>query len=495
MYLSFYGLSREPFHITPDPEFLFMSPSHKEAFAALVYGVEQRKGFICLIGEVGTGKTTILRAYLKEIFEGATTYPIYLFNPALTFESLLSTILGEMGVEVKERIPAEELLKCLHKTLIKEYKCNRNVVLLIDEAQNMPNATLESLRMLSNLETTTDKLIQIVLVGQPELDRKLRRFSLRQLRARIAVQARIRPLTPTESRTYIRHRLAQAGSSDVNLFTPTAVRAIIKYAKGNPRAINILCDNALVTGYGSGRRPITRRKVNEVIDDLKGKSPTSPLRRILATLALFLAIGIFIALSVQIVAKDLVLPLVDASLVNTLPRKARDTEASTRAWPQKTDVKSVEALKEPQEMTPAVPSPPARRASETIPEPQAILSSVPEPPPARGTTETVPTPQEIPPGTAALPPTSSADAPRPVQATRVVLKGDHLVGLITGVYGRCDNDLIALVKRHNPSIQNPDLLSIGDVLIFPKTDASPPVAGTTSSASNSGSPANRNPQQ
>lgn len=268
MYLEYYGFEREPFHITPDPEFLFLSPSHKEAFATVVYGVEQRKGFVALTGEVGTGKTTILRAYLKRI-ERSPIRPIYLFNPDLTFDELLRLILREMGEEAKGE-PVQNMLDRLQWLLVEAYKENHNVVLIIDEAQNMPVETLEKLRMLSNLETTKDKLIQIVLVGQSELQEKLELHDLRQLRQRIAVRAIIRALTPAQSFEYIRYRLTQAGCLRESVFSKAALRVIVRRAKGNPRLLNILCDNSLIAGFGALEQSVSAKIVREVARDVFG---------------------------------------------------------------------------------------------------------------------------------------------------------------------------------------------------------------------------------
>ena len=170
MYLTFYNLKKQPFHITPDPEFLYLSPSHKEALAAIVYGIEERKGFVAIIGAVGVGKTTILRSYLEKA-EKNRLKVIYVFNSKLTFEGLLRTIFQEMGLQMETNDPME-MINRLYGVLIEEYRQGNTVVLIVDEAQNMPVDTLESLRMISNLETSKDKLIQIVLAGQPQLAEK-----------------------------------------------------------------------------------------------------------------------------------------------------------------------------------------------------------------------------------------------------------------------------------------------------------------------------------
>jgi general secretion pathway protein A len=217
MYNAFYELQREPFHVTPDPEFLFPSPAHKEALAAIIYGIEQRKGFVAITGEVGVGKTTILRSYL-DFADRQNLKLIYVYNSNLTFDELITTLLDEL--DIPERPPSTfQAVTRLHEALIEVYRKNQTVVLIIDEAQNMPVETLESLRMLSNLETVTEKLIQIMLIGQPEFDELLQQHRLRQLRQRIAIHARIGPLNIEDSMAYLEHRLAKVSLGSKPVFT------------------------------------------------------------------------------------------------------------------------------------------------------------------------------------------------------------------------------------------------------------------------------------
>jgi len=307
VYLGYYGLDTTPFHITPDPEFFFLSPGHKEAFAAVIYGVEKRKGFVVLTGEVGTGKTTTLRACLERLKQ-ADVNTVFLFNPDLSFNELLQQLLEELGTEgLQDRLEemqaeaendsSARMLRWLHLAVIQDYRQNRNVALIIDEAQNMPDDTLEKLRMLSNLESTKDKLLQIVLVGQPELDRKLRQHKLRQFRQRVAVRATIAPLSRGQARAYIRHRIVKAGGNPADLFSRGALNAIVRAGKGIPRTLNILCDNALVAGYGSQRKPVTAAIVEEVAADLNGRSKRTSLRRAAAfAAALVTGAGLLAAL-------------------------------------------------------------------------------------------------------------------------------------------------------------------------------------------------------
>jgi general secretion pathway protein A len=298
MYLNFYNLKKEPFHITPDPEFLYLSPSHKEAMAAIIYGIEQKKGFVTIIGAVGVGKTTILRYYLDTV-DRKNLKIIYVFNSRLTFEGLLKTIFEELDLPI-ETADTTEMVNKLYRVLIEEYKQGNTVLLVIDEAQNMPIETLEDLRMLSNLETTKDKLIQIVLIGQPEFEESLNNSRLRQLRQRIAIRSNILPLTSVESLEYIMHRVLKAGGYSNAIFTKQALGEIVNKAQGIPRVINILGDNALINGFGYQQKPVDVKIVREVIADVDGKtkqpSPGSRWTMAIGLPALGLAVGIILAI-------------------------------------------------------------------------------------------------------------------------------------------------------------------------------------------------------
>ena len=323
MYLSFYRLKKQPFHITPDPEFLYLSPSHKEALAAIIYGIEEKKGFVAIIGDVGTGKTTILRSYLEGKKDRSLKI-IYIFNAKMSFEGLLKTIYRELNLPI-ENGDTVEMVNGLYEVLIEEYKRGNTVVLVVDEAQNMPVDTLESLRMISNLETSQDKLMQIVLVGQPEFEKALNTDRLRQLKQRLAVRATILPLTKDESLDYIKFRLQKAGAPSSAVFTAPALKEIAKWAKGVPRVINVLCDNALVTGLGYARKPVTKKIVKEIIRDSEGWSlivrRRLPLAAALALLLVLVGIASFLPLGR--IALDRVAPQVRhekaLTAVNTRP--------------------------------------------------------------------------------------------------------------------------------------------------------------------------------
>jgi len=271
MYLSFYGLREVPFGPTPDPRFLFQSTRHREALAQLVYGVTERKGFIVLTGEIGTGKTTLLRTLLGRL--EADTPVAYVHNSALPIEGLLEYVLEDWGVKSTAANQAQRLVE-LNEFLIAQHRKGNSPVLVIDEAQNLSVETLEAVRLLSNFETTQQKLIQILLVGQPELRDTLSRPELRQLKQRIGLRCHIGPLSAGETRAYIRHRLRIAGASDVGLFTDAAVQRIAEYSRGVPRVINIVCDHCLLSGYADSKRRIEARAVDEAIEYLEdGERP------------------------------------------------------------------------------------------------------------------------------------------------------------------------------------------------------------------------------
>lgn len=268
MYLEHFGFNREPFHITPDPDFLFLTPSHKEALASIEYGVEKRKGFIAVTGEVGLGKTTIIRTFLQQR-DRDKVKAIVVLNLNITFRAMLKTIYRGLGIDVISD-NVSDLVSRLQTILVEEYIRGNNVVLVMDEAQNIPLEILEKLRMLSNIETSREKLIQVLMIGQPEFEATLNRKELRQLRQRVAVRATLEPLSRREAHAYIRHRLDRSLiSPETDIFDKGALKRIVKYSTGVPRKINILCDNALITAFGYGSRVVTGKIVREVADDLK----------------------------------------------------------------------------------------------------------------------------------------------------------------------------------------------------------------------------------
>jgi general secretion pathway protein A len=273
MYCPFFGLQEKPFSITPDPRFLFLSPSHQEALGHLLYGIEERKGFITVTGEVGTGKTLLCRALLDRL--GRYVRTALIFNSFLSEIELLRSINEDFGIS-QGGATRKELIDLLNQYLIGEFSAGRNAVLIIDEAQNLASPVLEQIRMLSNLETERGKLLQIVLIGQPELRQQLCRPELRQLNQRIALRYHIQPFTHQETVDYINHRLVVAGSHGGVKFSRRALSTIYRLSDGIPRKINLLCDRAMLSAYVHETNLIDHTHVRQASIELEGQEGGAP---------------------------------------------------------------------------------------------------------------------------------------------------------------------------------------------------------------------------
>ncbi|MGA7878891.1 MAG: AAA family ATPase [Desulfoferrobacter sp.] len=484
MYEDFFHLTKEPFHITPDPEFLFLSPSHKAALGSIIYGIEKRKGFIAITGEVGVGKTTVVRAYLDtvDLTQEKEQKIVYIFNPNLSFNALLGTIFRELGLNPSGHDDFE-MVNELHQNLIEEYKLGHKVVLIIDEAQNMPVETLEDLRMLSNLETSKDKLIQILLTGQPELESMLKRHELRQFRQRIAIYAKIYPLTVKESLDYIRYRLERVAAEHPPIFTKSALNLIVKKAGGIPRTINILCDNALITTFGYQKQKIDLKVVREVIADFQGKKKMFrvPLRSIYVVVLAALLVGFILAL-----------PNRNSILSGIHGWRSLNIDRSNSA---KTIQNSI---------TQKIPQPETSQPKNQIHLPGESQKSAIKPPPsaqneaATPSISVSPTAQDLQANqdfdaehgslyynlNYTAEPSSAGrglSADRPETLIRIVKKGDTLSKLVAETYALNDEELtrasihknsrfhslLNAVKEANPQIKNFDRIHVGDQLAFP----------------------------
>src|SRR6476660_3188848 len=276
LYQQYFGLREAPFNISPDPDFLFLSASHREALAQISYGINGRKGFIVLTGEVGTGKTTLIRSLLNQV--GANTYTALIFNNVASARDLMRYICEDFGIAgVKSyRQDIHDYVVSLNEFLLATYQQGENCALIIDEAQNLSADVLESVRLLSNFETSKDKLLQILLVGQPELAERLNSPELRQLKQRVTLRYRLRNLSLAESSEYIKNRL-QIARGNTALFTHKAVETIYSYSRGIPRIVNVLCDNGLLTAYALGKKEVDASIIREVAEDLNLRGAAQPV--------------------------------------------------------------------------------------------------------------------------------------------------------------------------------------------------------------------------
>ena len=481
MYAQFYGLRESPFALTPDPRYLFMSEPHKEALASAVYGVQERKGFVLILGEVGNGKTTLIRHLLGRF--GPNIRSVFVFNPAVSFIELLQLMLRDLELPCPS-MRRVEMIDTLNDYLLKEAAAGRYVVVIIDEAQHLSPTVLEEVRMLSNLETARGKLIQILLVGQPELGEKLGRPELRQLRQRISLVAELKPLSYEDTVRYIAHRLEVAGREDGGLFSRRALRVIYRASGGIPRLVNVICDKALVLGYGAGAHVIKAGIIKEVLKDwkpfqrlsgptprsrgravLRRRVPTSrPLRRIAAAVALGLAGAALIVMLVGY--KDG--PLRSRFWHGLFPSGASGTVVGPAETP-------VRAMAEPATAT-------------TVP---AVSTAAPELPPRPDLRSVEPGPT-VPPASATR---SAAERPIPNPAAVpasvepggrarevVVAPGEVFSAVVTRNYGRAELTLLDFVKSANPDVTSIDVLRAGQRLKLPvyepgklveKTDGAP----------------------
>lgn len=275
MYLEFYGLKEMPFGLTPDPRYIFKTESHLEVLATIRYAVEHNKGLVVVTGEVGTGKTTTLRAALQQFTDEVQC--VYTFNPFLTAAEFYEQLADEFDLGLKRTASKPALLSALGHTLALRHSKELRTVLIVDEAHGLPSSLLEEIRLLMNFETKSEKLLQVILSGQPELQDVLNRPELRQLKQRIALRCEIKALSLFEINKYVRFRLKQAGARNVNLFDNGAISLIGNVSQGIPRVVNNVCDNALLHGYAEGAETITRTIIAEVVEALD-LTPTNKSR-------------------------------------------------------------------------------------------------------------------------------------------------------------------------------------------------------------------------
>jgi general secretion pathway protein A len=265
MYKEFFGLRANPFNVNPDPRYLFLTRHTEEALACLTYGIQSRKGFVLLTGEVGTGKTTLINKLLEwlRLQQVATAF---MFNSRMNVPQFLDYMMTDFGIPCDSRAKSQVLLR-LYNWLLDRYRAGETAVLIVDEAQGLSDEVLEEIRMMTNLETFTEKLMQIVLVGQPELEQRLKQPHLRQLRQRLTLRAKTHPLSLEETKAYITQRLRIAGSNGQQIFDPEAVLAIHRYSQGIPRVVNLLCEHCLVSAFVDQQKMVTTNVVDSVARD------------------------------------------------------------------------------------------------------------------------------------------------------------------------------------------------------------------------------------
>jgi general secretion pathway protein A len=273
MYKEFFGLRANPFNVNPDPRYLFLTRHTEEALACLTYGIQSRKGFVLLTGEVGTGKTTLINKLLEwlRLQQVATAF---VFNSKMNVPQFLDYMMADFGIPCESRAKSQILLR-LYNWLLDRYRAGETAVLIVDEAQNLSDDVLEEIRMMTNLETFTEKLLQIVLVGQPELEQKLKQPHLRQLRQRLTLRAKTHPLSLEETKAYIAQRLRIAGSNGQQIFDPEALVAIHRYSNGIPRVVNLVCEHCLVSSFVDQQKVIMPSVVDTVARDFDLSDSTS----------------------------------------------------------------------------------------------------------------------------------------------------------------------------------------------------------------------------
>ena len=276
MYKNFFGLKENPFNVNPDPRYLFLTQQIQEAMACLTYGIQTRKGFILLTGEVGTGKTTLLNKLLNWLHDEHVA-TAFIFNPRLSVSQFFDFMMTDFGIPCDTRVKSQMLIK-LNQWLLERYQAGERAVLIVDEAQNLSPEMLEEIRLLTNLETSTEKLLQIVLSGQPELHQKLTQPELRQLRQRITLRAQTRPLTLEEMRGYVTERLRTAGGNAAEIFTTEAMDALHRHSGGIPRIANQLAEHALISAFVDQHKPITADTVDAVARETEFCEPVPAAR-------------------------------------------------------------------------------------------------------------------------------------------------------------------------------------------------------------------------
>jgi general secretion pathway protein A len=457
------AFSADAFSLTPDPRRLFLSHDHAEALAGLKLGLEYRRGLMVVVGEVGMGKTTVAYSLLATLGDNVRT--AYIANTRLPFEALLRHALEDFGVDCPERDRAG-LLSALKAFLLDCAAVDQIAVLVIDEAQSLDDDTFENLRLLSNVETYRQKLLQIVLLGQPELDARLRQHQLRQIAERVGVRVNINPLDPAQSRRYIEHRLERAGGS-LEMLSAPALSFIVRCARGVPRRMNILCHNALLLAYAAGATQVTRSMAREAVRELKG----GKVRRLVpraSTAAIagsdlrpfprrWAAAGAAVAAGALLVATGLVHP----------PATPPDTGAATVPWTMPPEHVAAPVHDSKGIGAGGDPGSNVERPGDVAPDAEPAAEATE--PDAGAAVERNEVPEDQGDAADALvgePVARDGDA----SSTRevIVQRGTTLMAIARQIYGEDSPELIRKILEANPTVSNPDLIVAGSKLILPQ---------------------------
>ena len=441
MYLDFYHFEEKPFSISPDLKFLFISSGHKEALTALTYGVSQRRGFMAVLGKFGLGKTTLIQTFLKEAIQDNLRI-IPLLNPNISFKTLLKFLCRELGLpDEPEGHPA--LLNQLLQGLSQACEAGTNIVLLVDEAQNMPEDTLENLRMVSNLEIASERPIQIVFIGQPEFWEILGHHELRQLKQRIGVRITLPPLTPAESRDYIAFRIGKAGGQVHSIFTRGALEKIIHQAEGVPGKLNILTTNVLISGCEHSQKPISEGIVNMVIrgpQRIKSRNYFPWKITALGVLLIFPGFLAWDRFPNFILTRENTLRFPIKNQEPTGPMVTGKVIEEQSAPP----ITAINPNQDRESRRPSKRPTTGRATSAKAPAPSPIFSGLKRP---------------------------------PARAVWVVKEGDNFFRMVLEVYGFSDAALWDHVRKSNPGIRDFTKIRIGEKIIFPEWKEGEPKSG------------------
>lgn len=475
MYREFFGLQLKPFSITPDPRFLYMSPGHKEALAHLLYGLKESSGFVVITGEVGTGKTTILNAFLLKL--PPRVPKVVVKNPHLRPENLYY-LLGE-AIGIPEEKRSRDHINVFEDRL----KATGGAVLIVDESQGLSLEMLEEIRLLSNLETINEKLVQIMLLGQQELNEKLRSPQLRQLKQRIGIKYHIPPLDSNETRDYIDHRLRVAGYEprERPLFTVSALSEVYRYTKGFPRLINIVCDSVLIAAYTENQKQITAQMVRKIVSELEstyspktgGRHPQilNPRKSEEARVWFARAVCLLLLILASAAAVWFFYPA---------GRQQGPSDVSMSSSPQPASgTVDVAAERKPEPPAPAVPVKPRTSENEVSHAGARNALRIPEKEPAPE--QVILRDEEGAGRKSASPP--PVEPVRPQGTVVTVVSGDTVAQLAADYYGRFDSEILRAVKQANPDLRNVDLIYEGQKIFLPQVNIAPQVLYSVSVAS------------